>query len=335
MTDIAHKQIDDRIDKLGRRLASEYSAALVDLKRKLNIYLKDFKRKDAKMRDDWLKGLITYNDYKNWRRNQILTGQRYNALIRELSQDLTNANEIANNMIRNSLANTYLDAANYTAYELETMANSAAIDFTLYNKDAVYELIKNDYNLLPPPSPIRAAEIAQKSIQWNMIKINSAITQGILQGESIGKIADRLQIVTDMNRAQALRNARTLHTQAESKGRERRYEEAEDLGIDIQREWLAVLDNRTRDAHRELDGQIRPIGVPFENSIGKIRYPADPEAHPSNVYNCRCQLRGVIKGHEYKTNRFNKQGYDQWKKGKKAYTEYLEENGIDSKYGRL
>ena len=171
--------------------------------------------------------------------------------------------------------------------------------------------------------------------RWNMIKINSAITQGILQGESIGKIADRLQIVTDMNRAQALRNARTLHTQAESKGRERRYEEAEKLGIPIMRQWIAILDNRTRDAHRELDGQIRPRGVPFENSLGKIMYPADKNAAPANVYNCRCAERGLIEGHEYNTNRFTQKGYDEWKRGKKAYTKYLEDNGIDSKYGRL
>ena len=335
MTDIAHKLIDERIDKLERRLASEYSAALVDLKRKLNIYLKDFKRKDAKMRENWLKGLITYTDYKNWRRNQMLTGQRYNALIKELSQDLTNVNKIADNMIRNSLANTFIDASNYTAYELETMANSAAINFTLYNKDAVNELIKTNLNLLPPPSPVQAAIIAQKSIQWNMVKINSAITQGILQGESIGKIADRLQLVTDMNRAQALRNARTLHTEAESMGREKRYEEAEKLGIPIMRQWVAVLDNRTRDAHRELDGQIRPRGVPFENSLGKIMYPSDRNAAPANVYNCRCAERGLIEGHEYDNKRFTQKGYYEWKRGKKAYIKYLEENDIHTKYGRL
>lgn len=335
MTDIAHKLIDERIDKLERRLAVEYSTALVDIKRKLNIYLKDFKRKDAKMRDDWLKGIITLKEYKDWRRNQILTGQRYNAIILELSRDLTNVNTVARNMTYDSLKNTFIDAANYTAYELETMADSAAVSFTLYNKDAVNELVKLNRNLLPPPSPVQAAVIAQKSIQWNMIQVNSAITQGILQGESIGKIADRLQMVTDMNRAQALRNARTLHTEAESKGREQRYEEAEKLGIPIMRQWIAVLDNRTRDAHRELDGQIRPRGVPFENSLGKIMCPADKNAAPANVYNCRCAERGFIKGHEYDSRRFTQKGYDEWKKGKKAYTKYLEENDINTKYGRL
>ena len=236
MADIAHELIDERIEKIERRLAAEYRTALLDLKRKLNNYLKDFKRKDVEMRDNWLSGVITLKDYKDWRQNQILTGQRYNALIRELSHDLTNVNEVANNMVRNSLANTFMDAANYTAYELETMAKateSVSVNFLLYNKDAVYNLIKEDANLLPPPSPIRQNEIRLKSDQWNMVKVNSAITQGILQGEAIGKIANRLQMVTDMNRAQALRNARTLHTQAESKGRQQRYVEAEEMGIDI------------------------------------------------------------------------------------------------------
>ena len=331
--DIAHRQIDDRIDKLSIRLAAEYNAALIDLKRKLKIYLKDFKDADLVKREEWLNGKISYNEYKTWRQARMLTGKRYNALILELSNDLTNVNQVANNMIRDSLANTFMDAANYTAYEIETTVGANTINYALYNKDSVYDLIKDDVNLLPPPSSTQAKIITQKSIQWNMLKINSAITQGILQGESLGKVANRLQFVTDMNRSQALRNARTLHTQAENKGRLDRYEEAEKSGIELQKQWLATLDNRTRDAHRELDGEIRANDEPFENAIGKIMYPGDPNADPANVYNCRCHIRAVIKNHPYKSDRFTQKGYDEWKKGKKAYAKYIEEQEWETKYG--
>ena len=333
-TDIAHGLVDERILKLDKRLAKEYNKALKDLRRKLNDYFSRFKVNDEKMRNDWLSGKITLKDYKDWRCNRILDASRYNALIKELSHDLTNTNKIANDIIYNSIGNSYLDAANYTAYEIET-ALSGSVNFTLYSKEAVGELLKDNVSLLPALNPARAAEIAQKGLQWNMIKVNSAITQGILQGESIGKVANRLQLVTDMNRAQALRNARTLHNYAENKGRQDRYEQAADLGIDIEREWLATHDNRTRDAHRELDGQIKPLDQPFVNSIGKIRYPSDPQAAPANVYNCRCQLRGVIAGHPYQTGRYTKQGYDEWKKGKKNFTKYLQETGNTNKYGRF
>ncbi len=311
-TDIAHGLVDERIAKLEKRLAREYTKALRDLRLKLNDYLKQYKVNDIKMRNDWLAGRITLKDYKDWRRNRILDATRYNALIQELSQDLTNANKIASDIVTKSLNGSYMDAANYTAYEIET-ALGGSVSFTMYSKEAIAELVRENPNLLPRPR----VDIP-KDMRWNMVKISSAITQGILQGESIGKVADRLQVVTDMNRATALRNARTLHTQVESKGRQDRYEQAADMGIEIEREWLAVHDSRTRDAHRELDGQIRPLDVPFENSIGKIRYPADPQADPANVYNCRCQLRGVIKNHPYHTTRYSWQGYDTWKKGKKA-----------------
>ncbi len=332
--DIAHSLVDDRLAKLDKRLAREYTKALRDLRLKLNDYLKQYKINDEKMRRDWLSGKITLTDYKNWRQNRILDATRYTALVRELSHDLTNTNRIANNIIYNSLGNSYLDAANYTAYEIET-AVGGSVNFTLYSKEAVGELLKDNARLLPALNPAREAEIAQKGLQWNMIKVNSAITQGILQGESIGKIANRLQMVTDMNRSTALRNARTLHNYAENKGREDSYKQASDLGIEVEREWLAVHDNRTRDAHRELDGQIRPRGVPFENSIGKIRFPSDPQAAPANVYNCRCQTRGVLPKYPYETDRYSKKGYEEWKKGKKNFTKYLQETGNNNKYGRF
>ena len=46
----------------------------------------------------------------------------------------------------------------------------------------------------------------------------------------------------------------------------------------------------TREEHLELDGQEREIDEPFENSLGEIMYPGDPDADPANVYNCRCTL---------------------------------------------
>ena len=332
-TDIAHDLIDKRIEKLEKRLAREYNTALTGLRRELNDYLNRFKVNDIKMRNDWLNGKITRKDYIDWRRNRILDARHYNDLIKKLSKDLTNVNQIANEIIYNSLAGSYIEAANYTAYTLETTMGGE-VSFNLYNKEAVGELLKDDNILLPPLDPAKAAEIAQKGTQWNMIKISSAVTQGILQGESIGKIANRLQIVTDMNRAQALRNARTLHNYAENKGREDRYEQAEKMGVVLMREWLAVHDNRTRDAHRELDGVIKRRGEPFQNSIGLIRFPSDPQAAPANVYNCRCFTRGFILGHPYETDRYTKEGYDEWKKGKKAFTQYIASQGWETEYGK-
>lgn len=60
-------------------------------------------------------------------------------------------------------------------------------------------------------------------------------------------------------------------------------------GADVVKQWDASLGGRTRDAHREADGQIRELDEDFE--VGGERMQA-PEIGGSaaNVCNCRCAL---------------------------------------------
>ena len=87
-----------------------------------------------------------------------------------------------------------------------------------------------------------------------------------------------------------VRYARTAMTSAQNAGRIGVMERAKDMGINVQKKWLATLDMRTRDSHAKLDGQIRDVDEPFDSELGKIMFPGDPAAHPADVYNCRCTL---------------------------------------------
>ena len=87
---------------------------------------------------------------------------------------------------------------------------------------------------------------------WNRRLIANQITQGVLLGESIPKIAKRMQDVTGSNRAAAVRLARTSTTAAENAGRVDSYKRAKGLGIKVQQEWVATLDLRTRSTQDEL-----------------------------------------------------------------------------------
>lgn len=99
-----------------------------------------------------------------------------------------------------------------------------------------------------------------------------------------------------MNKTASVRNARTMATSAENKGRMDSFARAESDGIILQKEWIATRDNRTRDWHAELDGQLKDRNEPFVNSMGEIMYPGDPHADPANTYNCRCTLGSKILG---------------------------------------
>ncbi len=130
----------------------------------------------------------------------------------------------------------------------------------------------------------------------------SQVTQGILQGESIKHLADRLQTnIPEMNRNSAIRAARTAVTGAQNAGRYNSYRAAKNMGIDLQAQWVATLDNRTRHTHAILDGQVREIDEPFEVDGEKIMFPGCPSVGDrkvvgSLIYNCRCTLIAKLKG---------------------------------------
>ena len=63
------------------------------------------------------------------------------------------------------------------------------------------------------------------------------------------------------------------------------------MGVVVKKKWLATMDKRTRDVHRdELNGVEVDVDEPFHTSLGDIMFPGDPNADPANVYNCRCTL---------------------------------------------
>ena len=99
-----------------------------------------------------------------------------------------------------------------------------------------------------------------------------------------------------MDETAAIRNARTMVTSAECKGRQDSYIRAQNDGIVMQRRWIATKDARTRHWHAELDGALAEVDEPFENAIGKIMYPGDPSADGANVYNCRCTIAAKVLG---------------------------------------
>jgi hypothetical protein len=59
------------------------------------------------------------------------------------------------------------------------------------------------------------------------------------------------------------------------------------------KKWLASKDARTRDSHREADGQVVPIGRPFRVGESLLAMPGDPAAPPWEVIGCRCTVVGA------------------------------------------
>lgn len=54
------------------------------------------------------------------------------------------------------------------------------------------------------------------------------------------------------------------------------------------KQWIAQLDEKTREWHMEVDGDFIPIDEKFKVGGEEMRFPHDPTASPENLVNCRC-----------------------------------------------
>ena len=223
------------------------------------------------------------------KRERTLLNEHYQRLTKQMATQISHVNETAAAYINGKLPRIY--AVNYNEVAEGVAAKIKGISFDLVDASTVKRLAKEVENLLPLKYVDNMADI-----RWNVSKINSEVLQGIVQGESIPHIADRMQTVLGMNRTSAIRNARTTVTSAENKGRMDMMREAREKGVLMHKIWLATHDNRTRHEHLELDGVEVDIDEPFENSLGEIMQPGDPYADPANVYNCRCRMTGKVIG---------------------------------------
>lgn len=227
--------------------------------------------------------------YERTAKNITVNNQRFQGMVNETAAKLSHTNEVALNYVNGQVPKIY--TINYNAFANEKIKGYS---FSLVNENAVKELATKDKSLLP----IKKVNIP-KDIKWNEKNINSQMLQGILQGESIPDMAKRLMNVTDMNRVSAIRNARTMTTAAENKGKQDSYIKATEDGVILKRIWVATNDERTRAWHSDLDGQEVDVDEPWENEYGEIMEPGDPNADPANVYNCRCAMRVDVKGFKW------------------------------------
>lgn len=303
--DLAHKKTDEIIESLEKRLNKEYTKAYKEVKEKADDYFKRFNEKDKIKKSLLDKGDITEKEYSKWRKNKMLQGKRWNDLRDELAADMTRTNQIAATMVRGELAEVVALNANYSAYLLENNARTN-YGFTIYSKDTIEELAKGQKDIIPWKPDVDVP----KDLRWNKQQITSHITQGILQGESIPNLSKRLMKTVGNNKVSAIRTARTAITSSENAGRQTTYEKAESLGIKLQKQWVATLDKRTRDAHGHADGQTVDINDYFDVGGEQMEYPADPSASADNVYNCRCTMISVDEVVEI--GDMPRMSYDEW-----------------------
>lgn len=297
--DKAHERTDRKVAAIEKQLRKIYSESEKEICASWDAYMQTANEKiahlqkafeDAKKSGDKEFARHLGKELAAAKRELTFANEQYNAMLKRTAEELLHVNETATAYVNGELPEVYALNYNFVAAGMEDVSG---ISFTLYDAHTVRNLAMSNKSLLPYKT-IDAA----KDMRWSTKLLNSEVMKGILQGESMDEIAKRLTNVVGMEADAAIRNARTMVTSAENKGRMDMMDDAEKLGIKAVKIWIATKDARTRDWHAELDGQMCKKDEPFVNSVGKIMYPGDPAANGANVYNCRCALGYKVIGFE-------------------------------------
>ena len=314
LTDEGYVETEGLLYDMTAEIESIYGQAYDEMLAKCKKYLSWFVAADLAKRLKFEAGEIDLDEYKRWRSTALLTGRNQYQMLDVLSTDLTNSNMIAASVINGYMPEVYAVNTNWTEYSIEKVLK-VDTSFSLFDEATVERLVRDKPDLLP-----KAKVDIPADKRWNKSKLNAAITQGILQGETTDEIARRLADVTDMNKNAAVRNAATMTTSAQNGGRNDTIKRAEGMGISIKKRWLATLDGHTRPTHRKCDGEEREIGKLFSNGL---EFPGDPHGAPAEVYNCRCCLVSVVdKSRTSLDDRDTRElerwdmTYDEWKEAK-------------------
>lgn len=118
-------------------------------------------------------------------------------------------------------------------------------------------------------------------------RIQAEVSRGVASNISFKDIARNLNMQAGIGLNKAMRIARTEGHGVQIQAANDAQHKAKAAGADVVKQWDAALDGKTRDSHRQVDGQIRELDEKFSNGM---MYPSDPAGGASEVVNCRCAL---------------------------------------------
>lgn len=120
--------------------------------------------------------------------------------------------------------------------------------------------------------------------------LNRAVLGELKPEQAIKRINSELELIG--NRGEKI--VRTEVGRSFSIANQARQSQAQEILPQLKKQWQISEVARTRDGHREANGQIRDINKSFDirndrtGVIDKLMFPRDPTAPPEQVIKCRC-----------------------------------------------
>lgn len=307
------KYADLKLSHVTKELKKTYRQAQKELKEKLADFNAKFAEKSREKKKQLAAGEITEKEYKDWLTGQVFIRSQFEQNLRQVNAVMLDHNRQAMNLINNGTIDTFAESYNFEAFKCES---AMIASFNVYNAQAVARLMLEEPDLLP-----KWKIDEEKDYVWNASRVNNIIRQGIIQGEGVSEITDRLcEGLSTSNYKKMLMFARTALGSAQEAGRQKQMDDLAGMGVKVEKRWLATLDGVTRDTHRALDNVTIPYNEHFDNGL---MFPKDPSGAAREIFNCRCTMRTFLPEYEdanegkWRENEIiDGQTYEEWKKGK-------------------
>lgn len=255
---------DKELNRLEKSIVEQYTIAYKKLKKEMNNIMAQISVKENLSLSEKMSLINRYN--------------RLDKLCNEMAEIIKNTNVLAVSLINQTKKNIYKENYNEIAdkFNLPILSN---IEVT--------EQLKNIKN---PFIDIAIQEEKDKTLIAGRFK--SEILSGLLLGQGINAMAERLKNVTQKYVNKSIGIARGETTTIENGAINEVGNKLEKSKRNIWKRWKAVHDDKTRTQHAIADGKEVPFNKPFYVGGEYLMYPGDRSlgATDKNIINCRCRI---------------------------------------------
>ncbi len=233
------------------------------------------------------------------------------ALLNQLEHSVTELKKGLRTQINRHLIDTGKIAYNELFYEAES--RYGAINFSMLREEALKTIIET------PVANFKLSERLNDGVVERLkSNIKDDLTRVFLGGASYAHASARLAEQGYSSYKRAMMITRTEAGRVQAIARQKSQLEAESLGVEFKKQWVATLDKRTRHNHSELDGVAVEPGGYFEINGHKTKQPHMFGIAGEDV-NCRCRTVSHLEGYDMPLRRENATGetfeyksYQEW-----------------------
>lgn len=194
--------------------------------------------------------------------------------------------------------NTYIDILQ--SGNIETIEDYLNLCYETGFIGNMYQLQDCDVNLVAPINQnavVNATKMTADGVKLSTKiagdteLLKTQVVQEIQRGFSVAMpYADIARNISARGQASMNRSLRIARTEGNRVHNEAAYDSAKvaiNAGVDVVKQWVAVLDARTRDSHQTVDGEWVEVDKKFSNGLFM---PGDRNAPPAEIVNCRCKV---------------------------------------------